>query len=156
MSIPAVSSKALEYRSLLEAGLGLLLGTRMKRQCGRQRSISPLGMCLSLTEGLCEPPRAEHLLQLPGSVTEAGSLQTCHSRVALLVNPCLFGVSCRLGGSRAAQPGCVGAFAQFGGSLQRSRISRARAAQTAESRSISPSRSRACTPACQQFSAQLL
>lgn len=37
-------------------------------------------------------PRAEHLLQLPGGVPKAGSLQTSHSRVALLANPRLLGV----------------------------------------------------------------
>lgn len=72
-----------------------------------------------------------------GASPGRGSLQTSHSRVALSVNPWLFGVSYRLGGGRAAQPGSAGAGGRLGGSLQRTQNSRARAAQTAESRSSS-------------------
>lgn len=98
-------------------------------------------ICPSLRGCMSPPPEQRTCCSCQGVPARRGSLQTSHSRVALLINPCLFRVSYRLGRNRAPQPGSVGAFARFGGSLQRSQNSRARAAQTAESRTMSSSSS---------------
>lgn len=93
-------------------------------------------VCPSL-RGCVSSPKAEHLLQLPGSATGAGvpadiSQQGGIVSKSMSVRGIL---QARRQPSSAAWV-CVGALARFGGSLQSSQNSRARAAQTAESRTM--------------------
>lgn len=101
----------------------------------RRGEVSVLWGCVCPSLGGCV---SHPCCSCQGVSPRRGSLQTADSRMALLVNPCLFGVSYRLGVA-SAQPGSVDAFAGLGASLQRSQNSRVRAAQTAKSRSTNRS-----------------